>query len=276
MKYFSYGLPGTLIDPLAKSLFANITEQVTQMYLHMPGVAISTASDWLGIYSNYSDMIFNSVYQSRFTADNLDQKVTEILSFYSSRSHLPMTWAVTPFCQPQDLSKVLERHGFKPAFKARGMCLHLDQIIEPTVSKSIHKIVQVSTLEQLSQWFVPIRESFNFSDPVIESFFELFRSRGFGDRLPWKLLLGTVEGKPVSSARLFFAAGVAGIYHVATIPAARGRGYGTEITLASLQLAKNCGYKTAILLASPSGYNLYRRLGFQECATADVFISPEK
>jgi GNAT superfamily N-acetyltransferase len=266
-------------DRIAASLIANVTHQLPMMYAHMPGIQIAAEPDWLGIWSSYPEKIFNSVYVSYFSEDNLDQKVEKILSFYSSRSHLPMAWAITPICQPKDLSKVLQNQGFTHIAKAPGMFLNLDQLgraiaIPSTAADNLHKIIQVSNIEQLSQWLIPLQASFALSTSVIESFFELFSRQGFGDHLPWRLFLGTIDGKPVSCSRLFCAAGIAGIYHVATVPEARGNGYGTAIAIASLQAAKDLGYKTAILTSSPSGYSLYRRLGFQDCCSADIYISP--
>jgi ribosomal protein S18 acetylase RimI-like enzyme len=261
-------------DRIAASLIANLTHQLPMMYAHMPGIQIAEEPDWLGIWSSYPERIFNSVYMSYFSEDNLDQRVKEVLSFYSSRSHLPMAWAITPNCQPKDLSKALENQGFTPIAKAPGMFLNLDQLSGAIAADSLHKIIQVSNIEQLSQWLIPLQASFALSASVIESFFELFSHQGFGEHLPWRLFVGMVDGKPVSCARLFCAAGIAGIYHVATAPESRGNGYGTAITMASLQAAKHLGYKTAILTSSPSGYSLYRRLGFQDCCSADIYISP--
>jgi GNAT superfamily N-acetyltransferase len=261
-------------DRIAASLIANLTHQLPMMYAHMPGIQIAAEPDWMGMWSNYPERIFNSVYVSYFSEDNLDQKVEKVLSFYSSRSHLPMAWAITPICQPKDLSKALENQGFTHIAKAPGMFLDLEQLSRMIAADNLHQIIQVSNVEQLSQWLIPLQASFALSSSVIESFFELFSRQGFGDNLPWKLFLGTVDDKPVSCSRLFCEAGIAGIYHVATVPEARGNGYGTAIAMASLQAAKALGYQTAILTSSLSGYNLYRRLGFQDCCSADIYISP--
>jgi len=68
------------------------------------------------------------------------------------------------------------------------------------------------------------------------------------------------------------AAGVAGIYCVATVPEARRQGSGGAITAAPLHIARAMGYRIGILQASESGHPVYRRLGFQEFCTLGLYL----
>jgi len=63
----------------------------------------------------------------------------------------------------------------------------------------------------------------------------------------------------------------AGIYHVTTMPTRRGQGLGRALTLAAMQAARSARYAAAILFATPSGYPLYSRMGFETVATADLY-----
>jgi ribosomal protein S18 acetylase RimI-like enzyme len=201
--------------------------------------------------------------------------VDEVVSLFSTRSQLPMVWFITPACQPENLSEVLETRGFQQIFRTPGMFLQLEEFDQKIKPDSPHKVIQVSTEEQLSQWMIPGKEGFSISDSVINAYFDLFKRNGFGSHTPWKLFVGMVEGIPTTCVRLFCANDVAGIYHVATIPSARGRGYGTEITIAALEAAKALGYKLAVLASSPAGYNVYYRLGFRDCCYCDVYMGPQ-
>jgi ribosomal protein S18 acetylase RimI-like enzyme len=79
------------------------------------------------------------------------------------------------------------------------------------------------------------------------------------------------QGEPCAISTLLAASLAAGIYHVTTLPAYRGRGLGRALTLAAMQSACRAGYTQAILFATPSGFPLYQRLGFETVATAELF-----
>ena len=58
--------------------------------------------------------------------------------------------------------------------------------------------------------------------------------------------------------------GIAGVFCVATIEAARRRGIGAAVTLAPLLDARAAGYQIGVLQASEMGYPVYQRIGFTE------------
>lgn len=262
------------MDKVVSSLVATMNAQLPLMYAHMPGIQVTEETDWQGMHSIH-DSFYNAVYEAHFSSDNVEKRVDEVISLFSTRSKLPMTWFVTPTCEPTNLSKVLESKGFKLAFRTPGMFLDLEKFENTKKHDSPHKIMRVSNVEQLSQWIIPGKEGFGLSDSVVNAYFELFKSKGFDSQLPWKLFVGMVDEVPTTCVRLFCANGVAGIFHVATVPSARGNGYGTEITVAALKAAKELGYKLAVLASSPAGYNVYYRLGFRDCCFCDVYIGSE-
>jgi GNAT superfamily N-acetyltransferase len=50
---------------------------------------------------------------------------------------------------------------------------------------------------------------------------------------------------------------------VATVPAARRRGIGIATVGAALNLAREKGYRVAVLFSSEMGVKMYQKLGFQ-------------
>lgn len=81
-----------------------------------------------------------------------------------------------------------------------------------------------------------------------------------------RFVLWTVDDEPVSMAMLRApASGVSRIGPVHTPPASRGRGFGSAVTAAAAQLARDEGVPEVVLfadLANPVSNAIYRRIGF--------------
>ena len=69
------------------------------------------------------------------------------------------------------------------------------------------------------------------------------------------------RGAAVAVAMGFVTNAVLGIYGVATVPAARRRGYASAMTIAALAVAPD---RPAVLQPSAAALPLYRRLGFRD------------
>lgn len=262
------------MNKIVASLIATMNAQLPLMYAFMPGIQVKQEADWLGMLSSQSDVFYNAVYEARFSSDNADKRVDEVMSLFLSDSRLPMTWYLTPACQPKNLSELLESKGFKQVFRSPGMFLDLVKFEQKGRPDSVHNVVCVSNIEQLSQWIIPGKEGFGLSESMIKAYFELYKNKGFESHQLWRLFVGMVDGIPVSCARLFCTNDVAGIFHVATIPSARGKGYGSAVTTTALEEAKKIGCKLAVLASSPAGYNVYHRLGFRDCCFCNVYVGP--
>jgi hypothetical protein len=79
-------------------------------------------------------------------------------------------------------------------------------------------------------------------------------------RGPLHFYVGYLGEEPVTCAASLIGEEEVGIYMVATMPHARGKGYGGAITAATVASAPNL---PAVLQASDDGQPVYRRLGFQ-------------
>jgi hypothetical protein len=76
--------------------------------------------------------------------------------------------------------------------------------------------------------------------------------------------LAVLEGAPAAGAMVVVTHGVAGVYWVGTVAAARGRGLAELCTRAAGNAGFDQGARIAVLQASVMGEPLYRRMGYVE------------
>jgi GNAT superfamily N-acetyltransferase len=114
----------------------------------------------------------------------------------------------------------------------------------------------------LEKWAYASIVGFEHPDTDISIWFDVFAGLGFDQ--PQRNYVGPLDGEPVATSELFLAAGVAGIYVVATVPDVRRQGIGAALTLVPLREARAMGYRIGIQHSSPLGQGVYQRLGFRE------------
>jgi GNAT superfamily N-acetyltransferase len=101
-------------------------------------------------------------------------------------------------------------------------------------------------------------------------------SRLWDDRVlsdDFRIWLGRVDGRAVTTAAAFIGFGYVGIYAVATLPDTRGRGYGEAITWAATLCRPDL---PATLQASEMGRPIYERMGFRTVADFTVWTRKDR
>jgi len=132
------------------------------------------------------------------------------------------------------------------------------------------RIVPVEDERMVRQWIHVASMGFGIGEKFEEVWYDFFVDAIFDAR--FQTYLALLDGKPVGTSQLFLSEGVAGIYNVTCIPEARGQGIGSAVTLAPLLNAREMGYRIGVLQASQTGYNVYRRLGFQDFGKLSVHL----
>lgn len=97
-----------------------------------------------------------------------------------------------------------------------------------------------------------------------EPLFDLEVAYGFGEDLPKRSYIGYLAEKPVATSTYVLGYGVVGLFNIGTLPDARRRGIGTEMTLVPMREARSLGYQVATLQSSTMGYSVYQQIGFKE------------
>lgn len=89
-----------------------------------------------------------------------------------------------------------------------------------------------------------------------------------------RVYVGYTEGVPVTAGLGMVTGRTIGIYNIATVPAARQRGYGAAMTMRIIDDAAAEGCDVAILQASDMGRPIYERLGFRSVVDYYGYADP--
>src|SRR5215210_6333269 len=131
---------------------------------------------------------------------------------------------------------------------------------------------RVGNTEVLRECIEVMRVGFELPELTSEVFFEAFTTMGLTEESPLRSYVGRLEGEAVAASSLLLAAGVAGIYNVATLPKARRQGLGAAVTLEGLREARELVYRIGVLQSSAMGFGVYRRLGFEQYSTYTIYV----
>ena len=216
--------------------------------------------------------ILNAVLQSSFDPDTLDADIQKTIHIFGDKA-LPFSWYVWPNSSPNNLGERLEANGLTHTSSSPGMIADLSRLPNEVPWAEGLEIKMVSSKTMLADWIIPIDQSFQLPEFVSDFFVYIFTSLGLDETKPTRHFVAYLDGKPTASSTLYLGSDrVAGIWNVATTADSRGKGIGTAVTWKPLQKAVKEGYTHAILRSSEMGYNVYKRLGFEEAFKDKVYL----
>jgi GNAT superfamily N-acetyltransferase len=103
-----------------------------------------------------------------------------------------------------------------------------------------------------------------------------FIPRGFAFDPDVRLVVGSIDDEPVTTALVFHTDAALGIYAVGTVESARRRGYGAAITRAAIDAGRaTWGALPAILQSSEMGSGVYLSMGFREICRYAIWLPPK-
>jgi hypothetical protein len=161
-------------------------------------------------------------------ADQADDAIAASLALMRSKG-VPGSWHVGPSMRPADLGDRLVAHGFADGGPEPGMAVDLDHLAEVPAPAGV-VLERMGDPAGLVPYASVLALGFGEGEREARWAAEVFDRIGFGDDVPWRHYLGWLDGQPVATASLFFAAGAAGIYFVSTAPDFRRRGDRAGVT----------------------------------------------
>ncbi|HYH91818.1 MAG TPA: GNAT family N-acetyltransferase [Candidatus Saccharimonadales bacterium] len=223
-------------------------------------------------HTGLADPHLNPVLTTRLPAHEADAVIDRMVADLAGRG-APFMWWVTPSSRPVDLAARLESRGFVADEPWPGMTLEIDAMKQPppVPGLAIRRVTKDAELGTYVRIFAPILSP---SPAFTALLAEASRRIGYEEEAAEVHFVGLLEGEPVSTASLITAGGAAGIYNVATIETARGRGIGAAMTAAAVEAGRRRGMTTAALQASTMGRSVYESLGFRHACDLVPYRSP--
>jgi GNAT superfamily N-acetyltransferase len=211
-----------------------------------------------------SSPIFKGAYRANLTDDQADEAIVGTIAWFKERKAPFFFWWTGHETQPSDLGERLVAHGFSIFEKdAPAMVAEIDTLNWDNPRPAALRLAPIANEDQLIQWKQTFIEAFGIPEFAGQAWVDATRAVGIG-RTPWHLLLGTLNSDPVCCGLLYCGGGVAGLLGLGTLPAYRRKGIGSAMQLERLRIARELGYRYAVLFASEMGYSPYLKLGFKD------------
>jgi ribosomal protein S18 acetylase RimI-like enzyme len=225
-----------------------------------PGFRLAASG---GPISDFNRIIVTAA-SSELEAD-LEAALDELQGMPALSAWLPAVVA-TP-----ELVETFTRRGFVEDEPVPAMTAGLDDL-PPLEAPAGAQLAFVASAVQAEAALDVMLAGFGIPMEVRPWLLDLFTSVTRRSGSPLRILIATLDGRPVATALRGVFGGTAVIYNVATLPDARGRGFGRFVTLAAMHDAAAHGARRAVLESSEMGRNVYRRLGFREVGDFRVLV----
>jgi ribosomal protein S18 acetylase RimI-like enzyme len=231
------------------------------------GVRLSVAASHAALSSDLPIPMANSVFDARFRHP---AEVADAVSGLSARRPL---WWLGPSTRPADTGRLLERCGLRRVETLALMTADLRDLPAPDPAVRGLRMQEVRTPDALRAWTQAHARARGHPAAVEAAWLSVLSSLGTGPAAPLQHYLGrSTDGRePLACASVLLDGRRAGLYSVGTVPAARGRGVGTAVTLFALADARARGFRSTVLGAEPGAVGLYRRLGFVDGGRLEVY-----
>ena len=255
------------LDELAVAIEANEHDHLSRGFGSLPGAEYGDEGDLVWFVTGRPQHWLNGVAKVRLRPRQADRRIDETLERCRSRA-LPQSWAVLPTTAPADLPQRLLDHGISHDGDMPLMAGDLDRIPAPVAAPPGLRIDRVTDDASRERFLAAFVSGFDMGPDLADVFRYLVTNAG----PEWRRFVATLDGRPVGTAGVHLAGGVAGLYNVETLAEFRRRGIGAAVSAAALRDARAQGYRVGILGSTDLGRNVYRRLGFEDVCAMRVFV----
>ena len=232
----------------------------------LPRTHLDETPDFIRVYTpGAPEMLLNLVMRYTASTPVGPDDVERTISPYR-KHHLPFQWWLTLGLEPPGLRESLRAIGMQHAWGgATSMYLPLADwhprnrppAPETLLGRATTPDDERDALRVVCEvFFVPSAPMARWT--VNNPAFDIYCAR--------------LKGRVVAALATLRRAEVVGVYHVATLPAARRRGIAGNLLTLALRAAQQAGCTLATLTATPEARHLYETLGFRSCGTIEQWI----
>lgn len=277
-----------LFNPSEAELSSAVPENLYALFRAMAhGVSGAELVEGAGLSYHHSfptNPMFKGVWRTQLSPAQVDEAIDETIAWFAARNAPFFFWWTDSRTTPDDLGERLQARGLldmaeQQAALAPG--IKQTELGAPCMAADLHRmderavtaapagfhIEEVATESALLDFKRVFLESYEIADWAGQAWVDATRAIGIG-KTPWRMFVGYLDGSPVATNMLFNGAGVASLYAVGVVPAARGKGIGGAITLKPLLEARDLGYRHAVLFSTEMAKSVYERIGFRFTGTS--------
>ena len=216
---------------------------------------------------------FNGVLRTRLGEGHAAMvEIGELVERFRARE-VQFFWLVHPSASPSGLATQLARNGVRRVECMFCMSLELSSWRPPAMPTGVvfEEVVDDVGLDAYTDLTMDYWELPKDSRALVA---EVHRYWGPG-RAPGHRYLARIDGRPVGKGYVSLAGppSVSSIYGMSVVPEARGRGVAGGLTTSLLAAAKAAGRERAVLHSTEMAVGVYRRAGFVDRCTIDVFAT---
>lgn len=257
----------------------NLFDLFRSMAAVLPGGEV-LESQHLSLHHTFpTNPMFKGVWAARLAADAVEDAIDQTIDWFRARNAPFFFWWAGTGTTPDDLGERLQARGLLDmAEQQKELAAGIKQTEQgaPCMTADLHQMNE-AVLEQTPAGFVieeitdeagmydfkrVFVDTYQIPDWAGQGWVDATLAVGIG-KTPWRVYVGYLDGAPVATNMLFNGGGVASVYAVAALPAARGKGIGAAITLEPLLSAREMGYRHGVLFSTEMGVRVYERIGFK-------------
>jgi GNAT superfamily N-acetyltransferase len=260
----------SLDDPrLLDGIDHNVAEALAGLAATVGG-EVYREPDFISYVTDIPDPLYNGIHAARFTVESCDARIAAALAPFKERG-LPVGWLVNAATsRPANLGERLATLGLRPVGQSQGYAANISEVAAPLVQPGL-MIERVKDESGAQTWAEIFTVAMKAPPQSVGLMHFIVKDALAQNKYRQAYYLAYLDGEPVATAALF-CNGVAGIHSVATLPEARSRRIGSELTRWAALDAGRIGYRVAAANYRAQGAEFTTQIGFKVVAQYSRYL----